>query len=575
MAIPVNKGFNEHFDFVNTLINQNNACPVCHLPLVYGPPKTNDEGNRTIHDSDFYWCAMQKLMKGGVDNYSNYYGITFDERKEPNVQYCHYVAATMMPEITKPSLYETPVVMGHKFPDDGFYLKPGHYRKASDHCLIKLNMDKLFPDTIPAYRLARFAECFSLTNIKYFLGCKDCNAVHTGHHQLRNIVNTMYGYGWKDEVKGKTSNMNNIYTLLFDSLAEHPGDSVSHIHMTEKRANMWQIELWIHYCSIMFMAQHASHENRTKYLPDHLKYAFHYAHRDMGLCDFYMSQILAAILYCNFDIDVDFIWFHQKFLCQLARWAKKNKLFKDPKYSTHCLWRLVLGELEDPTDKIFPVYKDFSLSISDPSKPSEGTYSIISPHLYWYTNTDYVRFGNFLSERLMKFNDTWLKHIGMIVCTKNQRYRPSVKNYDEVDFTAEKVDIFNNLFRLFNEHCSLEVYKNSRCMAAKTINIDGAPISLYTLFARDPDSDDPWIYLDYMEQVFNQLHPSSTKAQVATSLKNCPAYIQKQYYNMITLTLSRHRVFGLMAKDTPLNKKWDELRKCAFAILKNQREWDQ
>lgn len=552
MAYPVLEGWTDNFDFVNTIILQRNSCPICHLPLLYSAPyikaldQTQSRWKRALayaspnqwrKDADYYWAHIQYLMKSGVENESNLYGIRLDKKEETNAQRCHYVSSTMVPELTRPVFYETPAVTCDMSPENGYYLKPNQPRTEAMHRLFNYDMQILFPNPIPPYRLARLSNFLSMTGTKWFLGCKDCNAMHTGHTQLRNIVKSVHAFQWAEAEEG-TSNMHNMYTLLFDCMAEYNVPGPPHIVVDEYRAATWQVELWINYCSIMFMAQHASNVNREKLKtmgPNN--YAFHYAHRDMGLCDFYMSQILAAILYCNHDIDVDFIWLHQNFLCQLAIWARKNNLFDEPTLSSHCLWRLVMGNPEVNVD-VFPVYTDVA-NLTDPADPTKVTYA--DNHKYWWDDPNYANFGRTVTQKVTEFSQTWLKYIGMVISTGNQRYGIPTKGYDDTHFSARDNALLDDLFAFFNMRCELKFYKDIRCFSNQVKTIDGHTDAICRLLM-DPNVV---VTLSFMEKVFQcfenaGLPPNDLTANIST----IAFYKQFQYENFVKLAVSRNRAYG-------------------------------
>jgi hypothetical protein len=204
-----------------------------------------------------------------------------------------------------------------------------------------------------------------------------------------------------------------MYTMMFDNMADMTSP-IPTITVDNDRIKNWQMELWLNYCMIMFLAQHHKSELSSKqYKMGKHMYRFTYAHRDMGMCDFYMNQMLSLILYFNFDIDVDFIWLHQNFLVHIPKWAIANDLFvvnPGVRHDYDCMWRLVLGATSDNVE--FCVRTD-----------------IIDE--YWYDERNFMIKSENIIERITQFTATWLLPIGRVISSRQR------------DGTDHGVGIFN------------------------------------------------------------------------------------------------------------------------------------
>lgn len=407
-------------------------------------------------DTDYYWNITQQAMKKDEENNTNLFGTYPDS---VNAEKCHYVASTYIPEITRPMLYETPAVAGYLVPDDGFYLFPDRHHDS----LVKYNIHSLIPPKTPARRLLRVNDFLSITGTRWFLGCKDCNMSHTGNHQVALMVSEMYGSPYQpddDAIKSVAS----VYTLMFDCMQ----NGRNMIHVDETRCNTWQIELWINYCLIMFLAQNKSNENRIKFKEEKLtswKYVFHYAHRDVGLCDFYMSQILAAILYARNDINCDYIWLHQNFLATLPIWAKRKGLFQSPNNSYCSLWRLVLSE--KARDEFLPVATDLAYDGGD-------FYNDLKEHVYWYNVSNVRVAAKNVMDKIIEFTETWLRPIGDAIDE-----RPFQSEY-----TGDKAALLLELRSFYKEHL-FDYYLPMRSMSTHVLTIDRDRLNAYKFIERD------------------------------------------------------------------------------------------
>lgn len=403
MSAPVEPRVVVQYDIANTVIRQRNACPVCHLPLCYGEVNVKAEVGVIVDDPDCVWSQAQKIMKYHVTYSSNLYG------RDPsmvNAQICHLVGSTMIPEITKPILYQTPTCTEQQFrPEPGLYILPNFVRTAIKHKLIDWgdtftnpqSQDSIFFNH-NCIRMTRASEYLTLSGVHYFIACADCNMAHTGKYQIRKMMQIQY-----DDRKLDEPDAFEIYTMIFDSMADDYTVRPPAIHVTEFRIKMWQLEVWLNYCVLMFIAQHHKQDISSK--ADQLgtdRYRFTYAHRDMGMCDFYMNQILGLILYVNYDIDIDFISLHQNFLVYLPMWAKSKGKFAhdpaerptDPRHDYNCMWRWVLGREQS---------QDYFATRTD----------LIDK--YWYEDPNIKNKSDHIVKQIKQFAQSWLKPIGMAI----------------------------------------------------------------------------------------------------------------------------------------------------------------
>jgi hypothetical protein len=368
---------------------------VCHLPLCYGVP------GAAQGSPDYTWAQLQKVMKEAIPSNANYWG------KQPtkvNAEICHLVGTTMIPEITKPRLYQTPVFLDATFPpESGLYMYINDRRKRQ-HKLFQWDFDRLFPHRSTT-RLLRAQNYLSLRGVNYFVACADCNMAHTGQHQLQAMFKRQYN---KTDVRTKVEDVYAMYTMMFDCMADNFSTVPPTIDITARRQEFWQLELWLNYCTLMFMAQqHKEAVNTTKRLlgMDEPTYRFLHAHRDMGMCDFYMNQILAVILYVNYDIDVDFVGLHQNFLCMLPHIIHDHNKFETADIDYRCTWRWVMGDPKAAL--VFAARKDLNAE--------NRRYHPSVDHVYWLSDSDLRNTAKLIQTKVMEFAESWLIPLGRII----------------------------------------------------------------------------------------------------------------------------------------------------------------
>jgi hypothetical protein len=402
MAASRDPAFSRRYDIANTIIRQKNLCPICHLPLCYGVPGPA----RLV---DYKWAQLQKLMKSLIPT-NMFFGT---KPTDPNAQVCHLVGSTMVTEITRPRLFQTPVYVDDNFrPENGLYMFPAIRRVKAHNKLMTWNLDELLEHQEPR-RLVHASEMLSVQGINYFMACSQCNMAHTGHNQLKFMFKEMFNV---TDANYRIENFYALYTLMFDCMADNFVAIPPRIHITENRMVTWQIELWINYCALMFIAQQMKQKVNSKQKQmEAEEYMFTNVHTDMGICDFYMNQILAAILYVNFDIDVDFMMFHQNFLSILPHVVKKHGGFVTANIDYNSTWRFVFAKPLVDTE-LLGVREDLNAG-------NTGTFHMRSNHRYWYTEPNIRGQADKLCTSIQEFAKSWLEPIGRIICTQNMTAR--------------------------------------------------------------------------------------------------------------------------------------------------------
>lgn len=494
MSLPAMQQWSSKLDTLNTLFRQRNLCPLCHLPLVYNNPRVNPVDGSVIQDNDFFWVQLQSNMKFRVERNSHVFGT---DPGQTNVERCHYVAASMVPEISRPSLYITPCVDHLMMPDSRYYLLPHVHRDSSTNQFFKWDMQSLCRFRTLA-RIQRCQDFLTLNSTRYFLACKDCNMAHTGTDQLKNIVNRVYNIttatGRSSGSTPDTKGIYSVYTLLYDSMRDYIQGGIV---VTEERSETWQIELWLCYCCLMFLAQQERYENGDRYLHQAFEvYSFHNAHRDIGVSDFYISQVIAALLYSNFDIDVDFMWLHQNFLCYLPCWAHEQNLFKTPfvagsnSFSYFSLWRMVMGK--------FTIGEIYFTEITDLAyTDGDQTYGTGQDFYFWQSQTNATK-AQRLQMKIELFFQSWIVPLGIAIDARSvyQHQHPdfpqfSMRNQQFITFFRQK----------FIDTCVTR-FTNMEKIAVRTINFPGhaIPRPSYFFFYKDPS-------LNKIEKIFDQVFP--------------------------------------------------------------------
>lgn len=500
MALPALSLFHDQIDFGNSVLQQFNACPICHLPLIF----SNDSSN-TIRTLDSLWMGISSTFKQNIVQNSNLYGSY--TAKKSNAEKCHYVSKTMIPEITRSFLYESPVIGGTMYPERIYYLNPDT-RRLQNGKPFEYNFRTLIA-TLNIRRLNRAITMFNMTASQFFLGCRDCNAVHTAHHQVRHITIQHYNL---QQPYTNTPSCVNMYSLIFDCMAEHDGGE-NRIVVDEWKAQTWLIQVWMYYCTIMFFAQNEAAQNRSKlhatYVAVPNVYYFHYAHRDVGLCDFYMSQLLCVSLYCNHDIEYNYMYLHQNFFARLPLWAKANQKFLTPIHSYNSLWRMVMG-CDETVNQIFPVCTDLAWDL-------QATHYQTAADKYWLHNTRKID----ICRKVTVFSNTWIKIIGDILTNFSTTQDIQVsKTYIDNRYPNDSMEI-KSLLDFYYGNCVLNYNNSKRWIGCQTATNE----SYLTEIARRP-----------------------TLTTTSTLLRQ-QGYSKHILYNYVKLSLARHKAVLYMTNE--------------------------
>ena len=510
---PFGGNVTDYVDYVSTVLRQCNSCPICHLPLVYCHPERDAS-------SDMYWLQIQGIMRSTYNDRTS--SLNFDPRNNiPNSTYmygtapdvtngerCHYVAATYFPLFSTPLLLQVPSHYRVLHPEPGVYLFPEEPRVESQHRVFRYNMRRLLPDGIPKHRMARLENMLSLNGVRFFLACKDCNRNHTSDSQVNFMVNKIYPDSGRGGTNPPHPNNCNMYTLMFDSLAEYTAGKTA-IVFTRRRRLTWQLEVWLTYCTILFVAQHVKEANNAKYARQSMAYhSFHFGHRDMGICDFYMSQILCALMYVKYDIDIDFITLHQRFMVHIPLWAEQSGLFITPKKSFRCLWKMVMGEYG--RGSLTPI-------ITDPSTmPDREHYRTGSPDCYWKVVGNVQAFASLVVDKITNFENRWLKVIGALVDARSGP-DPNTILFWELEHHYNDISFLLNLRRMYFNRCGKDVIQNLKRLPFLDVPPADRVINTYT---RKPSLDNlKHIFIQHM----NTLPPQLFENLIAVAMQRMQA----------------------------------------------------
>ena len=497
MASHKTESFNERMDIANSIIRQCNSCPICHLPLRYGiarpaadlpvsprvvsprsprgaatrlrqPPVEPAEAplspkSDTLRKSARLAAARAELEPHDLhaptadekwDDLRNVLPFYAADPSRVNAEKCHLVGRTMIQEVTKPELYNTPAHTGFMYPEDGMYLNKSTRRQAHLHKIFQWDIPALFKKATTA-GLLRVQNFLTTTGTHYFIACNKCNAAHTGDDQLQQIFKSVFHGALKDD-----QDVFVLYTLIFDSMADCFDALPASIRIDKKRIKLWNVEIWLNYCGFMLIAQFFRHLYFYSLpIAGRYNHMIHNAHKDIGMCDFYLNQILAAILYVNYKIDIDFIWLHQNFLVHLPQWAKDKGYYKTADTHFNCMWRWVLGHptTTQPQRHHFWPMVDVGMSeghlVHDPA----------TPNFYW-----------------MQGNATTLAKLIVDRVTLFARHGlPIIANAIQPTPSGE-------LSTLFNTHCSKEIQKKLAAVRYQPCYVAAAEPTLLVQSMIDP-----------------------------------------------------------------------------------------
>lgn len=528
MSLPFHQTFHDKIDFCNAILQQKNMCPICHLPLIF-----SNSQNLPARGLDDLWVNISKTMKEGINQNTNHYGMY---NTKSNVEKCHYVSKTMIPEVTRSFLYEPPAIGGEMYPEKIYYLNFNNNRLANDKPFSYDFRALLYH--VSQRKVNRAIGFFNISATRFFYGCRDCNAIHTGHHQVRNV--TIDSYNLIAQNLRNTPSCCNMYTLIFDCMAECDGQS-NRILVDRFVCSTWLIRVWVYYCTIMFFAQNEAAYNRSKLHVDYRArpkiYYFHYAHRDIGICDFYMSQIICAFLFSNFDVEFDFLYLHQNFFSILPLWAERNQKFITPLHNYHSLWRMVMG-CDETANVVFPVCTDLAFAPGS-SKYQQGN------NMYWLHSSEKQN----ICRKIATFASTWVDIIGNVMEIYSSTQDINATNA-EIDnrYPADNT-VIKDLFQFYYDNCVLFFAKSKTMVGFRDQNNQ----TYLNIVAAHPD-------LHSIHDLF--------RAQ------NLPKIM---FYNYVKLSLPRHRAVLFLYDhvlddpnqpvETKILKKYTDIRNFVLELI--------
>jgi len=418
MALPEYSDYTSRHDLLITLCKQRNACPICHLPLCF------DMYDGDAQSPDYWWSQMRRHMKATVPaNQRQSATYLFGDDKN-NIQYCHLVSHITNPELSPPLLYTVPSANEDFHPEQNHYIMHTSGRASGQHKLLnRWDFAALCPHQDQA-KLSKLYQMLSFTGTHYFLACHNCNLYHTGHDQLTWAFNEIYRVQPTDP---EYPIVNKMYTMIFDSMAEYTAASPPYIAIDDSRRQWWSVEIWLDYCVFMMLAQETRCHNGNQVTKNDIcSHGFRFSHRDIGLLDFYISQMIATVLYANFDIEVDFITLHQNFLCLLPRWAMENGRFRTPTTSLMSLTSLVLGELGPDGPGPLCVKLDMG------TNRNQSDYEVRSNQFYYLWSMNSRDLARFVQTRFIEFAEHWIMPLGAAVCSQSVHggTHPLMQGYD-------------------------------------------------------------------------------------------------------------------------------------------------
>lgn len=319
-------------DKAKTFIRQRGVCLSCHLPLQWC---REDVRWKNVREK---WIAFIREVRGDQTLTVNEYGRENQTNIcTENMNRCHLINSCMTQEITKMNVFVTPPnVFTKVYCDKSFYVASPQ-SQATDCKILRFEPGQLqiLTGNCNVVRLSQLSDYLTASGVNYFLACANCNRDHTGLSEVVNLFVSVYGQNLNQQEIGIS---NVVYTLVFDCM-KRPFSQ--YIDVDDSRRVYWHFESWLYFVCIMFLAQ-----NNDRGIPNQNKdlYYMTKSHIHMGVMDLYMSQIIATLLYANFDIPYDFAFLHQTCLSMLPFWAEKAQVLNtDISDPMRCLWRWVLG----------------------------------------------------------------------------------------------------------------------------------------------------------------------------------------------------------------------------------------
>lgn len=380
---------------MTAVVLQHNSCPVCGLPLMW--KRSAPVG------ADMRWWEAQVLLRSlVVKTYRKVMSFGKISARDGVTATCfHFTDICLTRQLNKPLLYITPP--RGVFPTEPmFYLAPN----ARHHRLFRVGeagLMRMFRVEKPGFpRRARFfQEQLSIAGDRQMLSCAECNSAYYVGKVLKDLGATLYGAR-----RGLTID-NVMYTILFDCMCVEDGDRA--ISVNRLREGTWQLQLWLLRSLVLLLAHNLRGTvNRTS--TAYIKGFTRNCHTDIGLLDFLMSQILAAMIYAAYDIRVCFRELHQNYLLRLMPWLYREG-FATPTVvggvdmypSSLCKWVLGYVWTGPPAPGL-------------PSSPGAPRARSEHQDPYWIqiTNTEQgiKTAADWIWARLMQFLDEWIPVLG-------------------------------------------------------------------------------------------------------------------------------------------------------------------
>ena len=493
MSAAREKTLSKKIDRAYSTIMQRNMCVICHLPLCYGA-------------QDAEWITAQAYWKTiitqvGADPYTPGREIVKEEETEQpfqlqnlnskspsygtwytecNAEKCHLINTCVTLEITPLNIFCSP--LREYTPDPSFYYKhtsgPVSLIAFTEGDMVLLTT--MNNSNINSKALARLNDWFNVRGVLYFLACKDCNFAHTGEAGLRHLFRDNYGLPPHQLTNFYLPQI--LYTLLFDSACDNRRKIT---FTTDNAFASHKLRMWLHYAMIMFWAQQK--QGMIKAVGP--KYYAKNAHRDIGVCDFYMGQIIGAILYANYDIPYSFDFLYGTCLCFLAHWAKQNGVYVCS-HEQRSLWRWVLSDESDTHTR--------TESFNDS---------------YWIDDSS---FKDRLKTSIKSFARNWIPAIGYAILNK-----------EHAPIDVDPI-LYNNLKTFIRQRLTPQIYQSLRKVAAER---DNNSITLTNWFMEQPSISSLRVCL---QRVFPQIYKNLLWENFATLSWRRTLHWADMLYNNLT-----------------------------------------
>lgn len=379
-------------DESSQIIFSHNTCPICGFPLSW----KHDIDLRDETSPDTLWYYMHVTLRWM--NPLKYRAATAfgNHINQTNFEKFHMTDKQLTRHIGKPRLYYTPFFDGQLNYQSEFYELPAHNHANSVFEFTTAQIDSIFEPHAPDFKIRakRFSEFLSVNNDAKVFACKECNLIYS--------VPTEIGYVFSALFTAKYSTIENgFYTMMFDCMRRDVRN-VKHITVDEDKRWIWQMELWLYRSLILILAHNG--KSMVKGRPNAQRDMWlRGCHSDMGCINYLTGQLIAAILYSRFDVELHFQELYQHFLSRLMPWVYSNQFASelrvrdvvtgmDHKVYPSCLWKWVFGE-------------QVAGSIVRTEWASE-------PNQYWIPMHAILTVAHQMRDRFMTFVEDWIPIIG-------------------------------------------------------------------------------------------------------------------------------------------------------------------